>query len=73
MGEFRKAPDGQPTENIELMLRTAKAKVEYWLRSLEEDRRNLRRSEGMVESWADDVTLLEWQLGQRKASEVNGL
>lgn len=71
--QFRKAPDGQPTENIELQLHNAKAKAEYWHSSLKEDRRNLHRSESMVESWTEDVKRLEWQLEQRKAAEVNGL
>lgn len=73
MSDFTKAPDGQPTENIELQLRNAKVKVDYWAISLKHDLRDVARSEGMLETWADDVRRLEWQLEQRKATELNGL
>lgn len=66
---WREAPDGQPTENIELQLRSAQGDLSYWERNLKEDRRNVERSERAVESRKETVTRLAWQLEQRKKRE----
>ena len=70
MGEFSKAPEGQPTENIELQLRTAEGKLHDWLRHRDECEKKLKSANYMVDSLGADRDRLEWQLDQRKTQEA---
>lgn len=73
MIEFRKAPEGQPTSNIELCLQNAEKQLSYWIAAEQEAHTDLRRAVRMVQSHNDAVELHKWQLEQRKSTEVNGL
>jgi len=70
MSEFKKAPDGQPTNNIELQLRTAEASLHEWLRSRDDAEKRLASANYMVNSLGQRRDELEWQLEQRKATSA---
>jgi len=67
LAEFRKAPDGQPTESILRYLANAKEELRGWQWSLRNAEDRLKSAREMVASYEDDVKLLEWQLAERLA------
>ena len=73
MGEFGRAPDNQPTSNIELQLRRAQDDEREWRVAVNHHTERLKSSDIMQKYSAERVAELEWQLEQRKATEVNGL
>lgn len=73
-----RAPDGQPTSNIKLMLAHAKSQLDYWQSTNASDARALERSTRMVGTQQHNVQELEGQLAirlqeEQEAVEVNGL
>lgn len=63
------APSGQPTENIELQLRTAEGKLHEALKWRDECEKKLASANWLVDSYGEDRDRLEWQLEQRKKRE----
>lgn len=69
MSEFRKAPEGQPTENIELQLSTAEHQLKDWLRHRDEAQKRFDGANHMISHYGQRRDELEWQLEQRKVSQ----
>lgn len=67
MTEFRKAPDGQPTDNILLQLSNAKDEEREWRVAVHHHTIRLEGAQKMQASEAERVAELEWQLAQRLA------
>lgn len=68
--KWTEAPDGQPTENIELQLRTAESKLHEALSWQEECEKKLASANWMVDSYGADRERLSWQLEKRLMREV---
>lgn len=71
--QFPKAPDNQPTSNIETMLQTAKASYYEWETAHRIAQESLERAERMMNYWDDQEQRFEYQLRERRLQEVNGL
>lgn len=67
MSEFEAAPDGQPTENIELMLKTAKARYYDWENAHQEAVQAVERAERMMAYWDNEELKFEYQLAVRRS------
>jgi hypothetical protein len=72
MAKWPEAPDGQPTENIELQLRTAEGRLDEAVRWQGDCERRLASAVWMVGSYSADRERLTWQLEQRKKREGLG-
>jgi spore cortex formation protein SpoVR/YcgB (stage V sporulation) len=73
-----RAPDGQPTENIRLMLTNEQARLDEWERSLVAALRSVESYTDIIKRNRETVNRLKMELRTRlreeqEAVEVNGL
>ena len=68
--QFRKAPDGQPTSNIETQLKHAKAEYYEWEKSHQNAQERLDSAEKMMNYWDQREQELEYQLRERRLAGI---
>lgn len=66
--KYREAPQNQPTENIELQLRTADKELEDWIDTRYELEDRLNSARYMESTLYERREELAWQLDQRRKS-----
>lgn len=69
MTAYLPAPDGQPTENIELQLDHAIKKCQEWRVHWRDMELKAKAAEGQVNHWQDTINRLDHQLRLRKWQE----
>jgi uncharacterized membrane protein len=69
---FTKAPDGQPTSNIQFMRSNAVNRLAEDILHVKELERRLTSARESERYWRNEVAVFDFQL-QERAREVNGL
>lgn len=65
-----RAPDNQPTENLQLMLTNEEARLKDWKRSRDAHHEAVIRQTEIIVRQQDAVNRLRWQLGRRLEEEA---